>query len=919
MSKNQIKGLILDAEQLIKNANDNIEKNIDVLCPDYIGLCSQNILSQLRNLIDALALLKWYRDGNLEPTDNGRDRTRKAMNNLKNSGAAFKPLVKIYDYLEKIASHFTQDQFASEILLRKYEDILLEVKNAAKEQFGLSLLNNIDSFPFVVNDSLREYYHQVYNELLKFKISHNSKTNIFYVEHKRRRTGHKGEVLFEYIFTPASDKRTKFDRLTVFSLKKINCSHAIRCSFSEKVINVSGIDARVSFLEDYSVSIRPCEIKIYANLICCPFGSFDRNSAGYTKLMSYLTSNNCSLYDLIMSEDFETKMLEIKGSDQNNQLYDFLKYTNKKISKHELGFKTLTYLLYVFKHDIMKKQKCPIGEECLGITNLSNRCRHFESFPFSFSLLGHNPQLEDLTECLLDYCSQDQMLKRKVAINTEYQKMLFTPIDELNKYYLVDDLIDEFNARLPEELQNSTLQKTPDSKYVYIKNYVSDTRYILNKLLSKTRIGYPSYSELASKYLSTHSDIDIDEDKITLLKNAFSNSAIVSINGAAGTGKTTVIKHLSEILSISKILYLSCTNASVQNLRRRVGFGTNRSTEDFVTIDKFLRRNDIDWSIYNLLVVDECSTVSNSEMSKVLKKKEFERIVLVGDEEQIESIKFGNWFGILNIRLGAGAYNLSMNHRTQDNNLRFLWETTREYKDNLETIVSSGNWLKELNNNLFEKGPLQEEIILCLNYDGLYGINNINRYMQELNNGKVVSWNVWTFKVGDNILFNESYYFRDYFYNNQKGIIEAIEEFENEVVFQVAVQREPGNNHYSKDYIQYITTDENDKYDHYKILISRKDDDDEEETTKAKIVPFQLGYAISIHKSQGLEFDSVKIVITKEVEESISHNIFYTAITRCKKQLGIYTDKDSLNKIINSFTKTDYYKDSCILEQIDKL
>ena len=49
------------------------------------------------------------------------------------------------------------------------------------------------------------------------------------------------------------------------------------------------------------------------------------------------------------------------------------------------------------------------------------------------------------------------------------------------------------------------------------------------------------------------------------------------------------------------------------------------------------------------------------------------------------------------------------------------------------------------------------------------------------------------------------------------------------------------------------------------------------------IVPFQVAYAVSIHKAQGLEYKSVKIVITNDVEELITHNIFYTAITRAKE------------------------------------
>ena len=43
-----------------------------------------------------------------------------------------------------------------------------------------------------------------------------------------------------------------------------------------------------------------------------------------------------------------------------------------------------------------------------------------------------------------------------------------------------------------------------------------------------------------------------------------------------------------------------------------------------------------------------------------------------------------------------------------------------------------------------------------------------------------------------------------------------------------------------------------------------------------------------MYKRQGLEYDSVKIIITNETEERITHNIFYTAITRAKEKLKIY-------------------------------
>ena len=71
------------------------------------------------------------------------------------------------------------------------------------------------------------------------------------------------------------------------------------------------------------------------------------------------------------------------------------------------------------------------------------------------------------------------------------------------------------------------------------------------------------------------------------------------------------------------------------------------------------------------------------------------------------------------------------------------------------------------------------------------------------------------------------------------------------------------------------------------------------------VVPFQLAYAVSIHKAQGLEYNSIKIIIPNSNSESISHGIFYTAITRTKEKLKIYWSADTMKKIIGSFYTTE--------------
>ena len=46
----------------------------------------------------------------------------------------------------------------------------------------------------------------------------------------------------------------------------------------------------------------------------------------------------------------------------------------------------------------------------------------------------------------------------------------------------------------------------------------------------------------------------------------------------------------------------------------------------------------------DILIIDECSTISNSDILKVLNIADFKLLILVGDIYQIESIIFGNWF-----------------------------------------------------------------------------------------------------------------------------------------------------------------------------------------------------------------------------------------------------------------------------------
>ena len=154
--------------------------------------------------------------------------------------------------------------------------------------------------------------------------------------------------------------------------------------------------------------------------------------------------------------------------------------------------------------------------------------------------------------------------------------------------------------------------------------------------------------------------------------------------------------------------------------------------------------------------------ISNEDLSAVLSKLDCEIMLFVGDTYQIESITFGNWFSMSKFFIPDYTwYELSTPYRTKDQKITYIVDKVRNIDENLTEYIVQNNFSSNLDSSVYEK-QAEEEIILCLNYDGLYGINNINRFLQENNRNKPHVWGLWTYKIGDPILFNESNRFASY-------------------------------------------------------------------------------------------------------------------------------------------------------------
>lgn len=390
----------------------------------------------------------------------------------------------------------------------------------------------------------------------------------------------------------------------------------------------------------------------------------------------------------------------------------------------------------------------------------------------------------------------------------------------------------------------------------------------------------------------------------------FANSHVALIYGAAGTGKSTLIDYISNFWSEQHKVFLANTHSAVDNMRRKVK--TNNG--EYSTIAQFLLKKN-DNTECDILFIDECSTVSNNDMRQVLEKARFQLLVLVGDVYQIESIYFGNWFSIAQKFLNkASIFELTSPYRTTNQALLTMWNRVRTRDDAILESLVKNSYVTKLDESIFEHNN-DDEIILCLNYDGLYGINNINRFLQNCNPNEGVVWGINTYKVDDPVLFNESNIFAPLIHNNTKGRIVGIHPEEQQIRFDIELE-ESINEIAARDYdfkLIDVSKNGNSIISFSVNKIRNTDEDDENDST---VVPFQIAYAVSIHKAQGLEYNSVKIVITSETEERITHNIFYTAITRAKNRLKIYWSPETEKSVLASFEVKNKNKDAYLLAQL---
>lgn len=495
----------------------------------------------------------------------------------------------------------------------------------------------------------------------------------------------------------------------------------------------------------------------------------------------------------------------------------------------------------------------------------------------------------------------------------------YSEIYEGLSFYLKNEIdVNIFDEAL-NELEEEFKIKVEDDKYYIYETYedeeyiVSKINYLINKDVTKYKNIDLRVKELEDKYNITYSDSQIEAIISSLQNN------ITIVTGGPGTGKTTIIK---AIVDLYKKLNKFTNDDLVRNLAllAPTGRASKRMSESTLsrasTIHRFLKWNkesntfmvdEYNPDFSNLVIVDEVSMIDNHLMASLLRGLTNNiKLVLVGDYNQLPSVGIGNVLKDLIDSDIVDTIELDLLYRQDEssyipvlaNDIKndsleedFLIDRDdyKFLKVNSDYIIPS---LVSITRQVLSKGYDYKRVqIMAPMYAGVNGIDNINKVLQDVFNPADIK--KLEIKYGD-VVFRE----------NDK-VLQLVNDPDNNVFNGDIGVIDKINVRGTKSGVPEITID------YYGNLVTYKSKD---------FNKFKHGYIISIHKSQGSEFELVIIPVCSQYKRMLYKKLLYTGITRAKKRLiligepqafiyGVRNNNERLRKttllekLINSLNK----------------
>ena len=397
--------------------------------------------------------------------------------------------------------------------------------------------------------------------------------------------------------------------------------------------------------------------------------------------------------------------------------------------------------------------------------------------------------------------------------------------------------------------------------------------------------------------------ITFHETQKQAIKQAVTGGVTV-ITGGPGTGKTTIIK---------AILYINQANEISTQMLAPTGRAAKRIEEttgqSAMTIHRCLEKFSHDphnsFITQEMVIVDEVSMCDCMLTASLLKKiLAGTKVVFIGDSDQLPSVGAGNVLAdiidsgvVPTIRLtqvyrtGDKATIAINAHRINhgempllDNQSSDFFYSGAETPENIKDTIL-GLCLTRIPQYLgVDSSRVQ---VLAPMKLGPAGVINLNKCLQEVLNPPAEDkteflYGETIFRVGDRVMHTVNNYKQEWTKNHEEG----------KGIFNGDIGKIIEINKFSKE----ITVELEDG----RVTIY----------PASELASLTLSYAITVHKSQGCEFDAVVIPVVSGAYMIMTRNLLYTAVTRAKRLVMLVGKQENVQKMVsNTFTKK---RNSCL-------
>ena len=415
----------------------------------------------------------------------------------------------------------------------------------------------------------------------------------------------------------------------------------------------------------------------------------------------------------------------------------------------------------------------------------------------------------------------------------------------------------------------------------------------------------PMDSDSLIKQFQQVNGIQFHQGQYSAIRSATVNGVTV-ITGGPGTGKTTIVKCIAEIFSANGLRVEMCapTGRAAKRLQASTGYDAKTihrllglEFRDGKTSFKFNQNNPLPCDV---VIVDEVSMTDVYIMFNLLRAlDDGTRLIMVGDKDQLPSVGAGNVLADIISSKTIDVNYLTYIYRQSEDSLIVsnahlinqckMPEINNSGKD---FFVMNINDLKQVYDTVIQLittrlpkftsvSPRDIQVLGALK-SGIAGVENLNVGLQAAINpprpdkGEVVHGkNV--FRLGDRVMQTVNNYEMPFVRFNKDGTAEeGTGVFNGDIGFITQVDRING------------------------LVEVEFDDNRRAQYTSNDLADLQLSYAITVHKSQGSEFDVAVIPLVNGPPTIINKNLLYTAITRAKKVVVLVGSKKVLGMMIHN-------------------